>query len=501
MSIRVEQGVSVAKSPRGSFVLAVALVALASGCSSSGAGLAPLSDSGGTSSSATSPVKTGAADASRDATSHPDASTADASADAANDGASSDVGADAGSDVDNGAPSAVFPAPHPALPTLTNQSHGPVLTSPKVYLVFYPGYPYVADLQKFAANMTTTTYWGEVTAEYGIGPLAYGGTITLTGETPPTTISSVDIGPWVAAELASGAFGTPDPEGIYTIFYPQSTTVTQPNPVLPSLAPVQSCVAFGGYHDNTSTPLTDGGVPTNFAYAVIPTCSTFVDDLTAVLSHEWVEASTDPLVTSSGSFTLSPGPDSAFFTVDPPHAIWALLNGGEAGDLCEPEGQSAYITPADIGYTVQRTWSNKLAVGSHDPCAPNLPGMPYFNAAPVLPETITIMSELIGGTIVTDGITIPAGASKTIEVDLFSDASTDGPFTVTAADALYTYYGSYGLPNTLAFAWDRTSGQNGEKLHLTITVTRESLFDGVHAFVLTSTSGGRQTVWPGLVIE
>jgi hypothetical protein len=411
-----------------------------------------------------------------------------------------DAALDAVNDGYSGAASDVYPAPHPPLPQLVNAAGGPVLTTPKTYLVYYPGYTYMPQLETFATNMTTASYWGETTSQYGVGALSYGGTIELTGQTAPTTISSTTIQSWVASELESGAFGTPDPEGIYTIFYPEGTLVTQPNPISSGLAPVESCVAFGGYHDNTTATFTDGGTPQGFAYAVIPTCSTEVDDLTAVLSHEWVEASTDPFLTASGTFSLVGGPDSAYFTVDTHHAVWALLAGGEAGDLCESEGQAAYVTPPDVGFIVQRTWSNLLARASHDPCTPSLANTSYFQSVPVLSETVTVNNSLTG-MIVTQGVTIPAGKSATLEVDLFSDAETTGPWTVSAADVLYEYYGSYGLQNTLAFEWDRTQGVNGDKLHVTITVTRESILDGLHAFVIASTLGGRQNVWPGLIVE
>jgi hypothetical protein len=407
---------------------------------------------------------------------------------------------DAPPDVDNGAPSSVYPAPHPPLPQLVNTHGGPILTSPNVYLLFYPNYPYESELQTFAKNMTTATYWPTVTGEYGVGALTYAKTIPLTGQTPPDMITSAEIETWMGQQLASGAFGTPDPEGIYTIFYPETTTVTQPNPVVAALPPVASCVAFGGYHDNVAVTVTDGGTPQEFAYAVIPTCTTNVNDLTAAVSHEWVEASTDPFLTSGGAFNLTGGPDSAFFTVDADHAVWAILGGGEAGDLCEPEGDTAYYAPTDVGFVVQRIWSNELASESHDPCNPDLLGA-SFAAAPVLTTTETITSSLIGGTLVTQGLTIPAATSQTIEVDLYSDAETSGPITVTAADALSTYYGSYGLSETLAFQWDRTQGVNGDKLHLTITVTKESIIDGLHVFIITATVGSRQFVWPGLVLE
>jgi hypothetical protein len=42
---------------------------------------------------------------------------------------------------------------------------------------------------------------------------------------------------------------------------------------------------------------------------------------------------------------------------------------------------------------------------------------------------------------------------------------------------------------------------NGDKLHLTITVTGPSLIPNVHAFMITSTLGGRTMIWPGLVAE
>ncbi len=452
----------------------------------------------GSSSTPASPIDGGAHDGSVLEAGSP----ADAAADAGFEAAIDAGAADAAGDVDNGAPSTNYPAPHPPLPTLTNADHGPVLTTPHAYLVYYPGYAAatIADLQSFAQKVGPSTYWPAATQEYGVGAITYVRTITLTGQTAPTTTASTDIQTWVATQIQSGVFGTPDPQAIYTIVYPPSTTITQPNPVSTLLPAAQSCVGFGGYHDNAVVTPADGGAAQNYAYAVIPTCSGSVQDLTAVLSHEWVEASTDPFLTSAGVFSLSGGPQSAFFTVDGDHSIWALLGGGEAGDLCEPEAPDVYYTPADIGYEVQRTWSNVSAQGGHDPCVPATVGNAFFDSAPVLPETVTFSSS-ITGSITTKGVTIPVGQSKTIEVDLFSDGDTGGPWTVTADDVLYKYYGSYGLPNSLSFAWDRTSGVNGEKLHLTVTVTQASIIGGGHAFMLTSTQGTRTAVWPGMIVE
>jgi hypothetical protein len=403
---------------------------------------------------------------------------------------------DGGADANNGAPSTNYPAPHPPLPQLINRTGGPVLTAPKVYLVFYANNSLESQLQTFAQKLAASSYWATTTSEYGVGALTIGGTIDLT-EAPPTTISSDDLQTWVKNALESGKLGTPDPEGIYTIFFPKSTTITQPNPVSNLLPAAQSCQAFDGYHDDTTVP-GDGGPGTVYAYAVIPTCGG-IDSITATVSHEWVEASTDPRVTSAGPFTLTGGPEAAFYLPDQDHLVWALLGGGEAGDLCEPEGAGAFIAPSDIGHQVQRTWSNTAAAASHDPCVPEITGA-FFDAAPVLNETVSFNST-ITGMVTSKGVTIPVGSSKTIDVDLFSDGDTGGPFTVRADDLLSTTYGSYGLQPSMTFAWDRTQGVNGEILHLTITVTQQSAFGGAHAFMITATQNGRKSVWPGLVVE
>ena len=44
--------------------------------------------------------------------------------------------------VDNGAPSTNYPAPHPPLPELVNMAKGKVLATPKVYMIYYPGYAF-----------------------------------------------------------------------------------------------------------------------------------------------------------------------------------------------------------------------------------------------------------------------------------------------------------------------------------------------------------------------
>jgi hypothetical protein len=50
----------------------------------------------------------------------------------------------------------------------------------------------------------------------------------------------------------------------------------------------------------------------------------------------------------------------------------------------------------------------------------------------------------------------------------------------------------------LDFAWDRTSGKNGEKLHLSITALATGAYGGAE-FVIWATSGSTTHAWWGFV--
>jgi hypothetical protein len=419
----------------------------------------------------------------------------DTAADAGNtahDGGSPGAAADSGPAVDNGAPSTTYPAPHPALPELVNQAGGKVLVTPKVYLVFFPGYPYQAQVEGLAKALGPSSYWSATTAEYGVGKIDYAGSKVLDNEVAPASIKDTDVEKFMNDKISSGAFGMPDESTLYAIFYPQTTTISSGSG---GIGGGNSCTSFGGYHSDTTVGA--GGAAKNYAFAVLPTCASFgglagADGLTGAFTHEVIEAVTDPFPSTNQ------GADSAYSSVDMDHFIWILFGGTESGDLCVPE-KDAFVKLAEVGYTVQRTWSNKLAKAGNDPCAPNMPGSAYFNSAPVLPEsvTLTLPANFGGGNVPTKGVKIPVGQKRTIEVDLFSDGPTTGPWTVSAIDALAKAGGS-----TLDFSWDRTTGVNGEKLHLTIEVKAASTFvPGAHPFIIASTQGGREQQWPALVVE
>ena len=433
------------------------------------------------------------------------------------------VGKDAAPDVNNGAPSTTYPAPHPPLPTLVNVAGGPVLATPKVFLIFYPGYQYEQEIISMAQTFGVTPQWAAETTEYGAGPLEYAGMVELSGAdaTPPGTIAATDITTFLSTRLANGDFGTPDVNTIYSIFYPETTSITIPNG--PGQGNSSSCQEFGGYHDDMSVTYTRGGPPpatdggtdagpgvdsgpgvqltANFAYAVLPTCSSFppLSGLAAVtgpVSHEWLEATTDPFPSTDN------GANEAYAALDNDHFAWVLYYQGnaEAGDLCVEESNAFYV-PSGYDFTVQRTWSNALAMASHDPCTLNIPNLPFFDSAPVLPDTFLFDTSVIGGAgkIQTQGVKVAVGTSQTIAIDLFSDAETNQPWDVQAFDLLSEFTNG---PPTLQFAWDQTQGVNGQILHLTITMSQaDSTLGGAHPFVIVSSIGQIQNIWPAFAFE
>ena len=87
------------------------------------------------------------------------------------------------------------------------------------------------------------------------------------------------------------------------------------------------------------------------------------------------------------------------------------------------------------------------------------------------------------------------GSSKTIELDLYSDAPTSGPWKVTVLDLTSAFFG--GNP-ALSLSLDKTEGQNGDKLHLTIKALAKSSL-GASPFWVQNDLGGVTTVWIGLV--
>jgi hypothetical protein len=371
-------------------------------------------------------------------------------------------------DAADAAPPVAYPAFLPSTAKLISRG-GPFLRTPRVQVVTFAGDPLVNDIETLASRIGASSYWHQATSEYGVGALEMLPPVRL-DQTAPASIDDADFGPWLANELDTD-FGPPDPSTIYAVFYPAGTKVTIGTQLT-------GCVNSGGYH--WDAVMHDG---TDVPYVVMPRCAALgelkgLDALTSPFSHELAEAATDPLSRSN----------PAYFAMDDAHIVFADFYEAEIGDLCV---QDRYLTvkPPDIGYTVQRLWSNTSAAAGHHPC---VPAPLYFNAQPVLPDAVRVTSG--GRTFSTQGVSLAVGASKTIELRLFSD----GPMAAWGVTA-YDIATVRGGTAELALSVDRPTGQNGDVLHLTVKRTARAARGFSEAMIWSHSATGESNFWPILV--
>ena len=100
--------------------------------------------------------------------------------------------------------------------------------------------------------------------------------------------------------------------------------------------------------------------------------------------------------------------------------------------------------------------------------------------------------------VTTPGVLIPVGQTKTIDIVLQSEAPTSGPWKVAAYDLSHQWLGESSQP-TVQLTLDRTSGQSGDVLHLTIKVLAADPVIGGEGFVLSSTLNGQNNLWYGAI--
>jgi hypothetical protein len=390
-------------------------------------------------------------------------------------------GHDAPSDVPT---TAGYPAAHPPMPQVISLG-GPVMTSPKFVIITFAGDALAPQIDAFAdAVAASKTYWSGTTAEYGVGPVASVVHISL-AETPAATLTDSDVQAWIAGELTGPDAGTleggapwpqPDGETVYMIYYPDGVSVTA--------ADGTSCDQFYGYHEDFAL-----SGSTYVTYSVVARCPPFpmtsaIDSITAIASHELIEATTDPLVIDK----------PAYVQPDDDHLAWALPSGGELGDMCATFG-NVFYTPSDVPFLVQRTWSNKSAAASHDPCQPD-GAVPYFNSAAVFTESVAVDSPTFGK-FTTQGINIPVGSTASVTLDLYSDTKS-GPWTVQGFD-LASLFMTGPQELDVSFSGKSTaSGSNGDVLPMSVKVLTGGS-GGVEVLWVQSTIGQTETVWLGVV--
>jgi hypothetical protein len=309
-----------------------------------------------------------------------DAGPADAALEADGPGPAQD-----GSNADGG----FHEAPHDPLPVLPNAG-GPILAAPKLVTIVYAGYTESSTMSAFGDWIVGSSWLTAVGHDYGVGHGTHVMHVVLPGPAPAQA-PDLDTQALLEAKLADGTLpsaagpdaGTPGGgdagagDYLYMIFYPPST---QTGSFLagPSTCTYEGGGAFiGGYHWETQSG------PYHVPYAVVPTCSTSsategASDLESSASHEFIEAATDPF----------PYTDIAFGLTDP-NDPW-IYTAGEVADLCEG------LSTQEAGFTAQRVWSNSAAAsanagsaGATSPCVPAA-SEPFYDVSPSPAQAQTV---------------------------------------------------------------------------------------------------------------
>jgi hypothetical protein len=110
---------------------------------------------------------------------------------------------------------------------------------------------------------------------------------------------------------------------------------------------------------------------------------------------------------------------------------------------------------------------------------------------------VTLSGSYWSSPVTVPGIRIDVGATQTIDVVLQSEAPNSGPWTITVTD-LSLYMGTKATAAT-QLTLDRSSGQSGDALHLTIKVLASDPTLGGEGFVLSSALNGQNNLCYGAI--
>lgn len=336
---------------------------------------------------------------------------------------------------------------HLPFPQVTDHG-GPVLDAPQLVTITFDGYRFRTDVEAYGDWIVASSWLTTVGADYGVGAGRHLHKIHLPASSlPSTSLTDMQLQTWLQSQLGKTvpAPGTGLP--LYLIYLPTGTTVTQHSGQA-------SCQAFLGYHGEAVKGTQ------SLLYAALPDCAgppgqTDLQGLEITVSHEIIEAATDPQHATQT------------YTILDAQSPWSTVP-GEVGDLCI--GASMY---ADGSYVAQRIWSNAAAAAGGDPCIP-VSGAPYANASPR-----------------SDGFLLAeAGASVSLTLTGWETAPT-GSWALAAQPAFTSGF-------TAGFALDKTSLKAGETVTATFTIPAGTPSGYCSAFLVTSSFDSFQTygLWP-----
>lgn len=269
------------------------------------------------------------------------------------------------------------PAEH-ALPPPIPSNGGGALASANLVVVTFAGYEFADDVEAMVDWIPTSPWLAATGAEYGVGTPTVLAKVRL-GSAAPSFTSAADFTAWLAGQIGGAIPAAPSASTVYVVVFPSGASFTDP-----SLGSI--CGSFTGYHDAAAARA--------YAFAAIGTCPghvaglTDVEQVERVLSHEVLEALTDPY--GDG------------FAARDPEDPWSFVAGGELADVCNGYAREG-------GFLAVRSWSNAAAAAGLDPCEPNDPGAIYFGVAAATQSTLHVA----------------AGASTTVALTGFSTAPTN----------------------------------------------------------------------------
>jgi hypothetical protein len=374
------------------------------------------------------------------------------------------------------------------MPQVVKGGSLPVLASATVVPVYFSG---DALQPAIDANLKAwpTSRSFQALAEYGITSATIGTSI-IVSETPAATLTQSDIQAWIEGKLDGShpEFGLVDSatlaSKVFVFFYPATSNV--------SWLTISECQS--SY--NAGVTLASGAVAN---YAVVAECGTPSPGLseTDALTGSALGAVASQMASPESKVKAYPTNWEFFDTAHAQDALVSLASvqvlGGCA--LAEwspvPSGGPMVAGGVVLDSGVPQdallygfAWSNKAAAAYHDPCVPNVGGS-YFVSVPAAHDEVQVTLQPLAGPMVVTatGVLVPVGSTKTVDVELLSDGPTSGPWTVSTQLLFGTGF---------TFSFDRTTGQNGDVLHLSITAPSKPQQGTV---ALYSTLEGRRTFY------
>lgn len=230
--------------------------------------------------------------------------------------------------------SVLAPTPEagPAAPPQLSYRGGPLLTSVKVFTIFWgpawqtsPRLDLANNLNQFFDFILTSSLIDQL-AEYNVSQysIQHGqriGSTTITTPRPGRHVTDSAVRHHLQQEISTGSVPPPDADTLYFVYTPPGVVCVQGGG--------SSCRVFCGYHDTINGQIFYAVMP----YAGCSGCTgglSVLDAMTSTSSHELCEAITDAI----------------------PGQGWYDDTHGEIGDIC------AWKTKRIGAYTVQLEWSN-----------------------------------------------------------------------------------------------------------------------------------------------